>query len=237
MNRKQHSPVSQASLSIRRAVKEHPGIHFRGLGRAARVSSAGQLRHHLDRLEHQGLVIEVEDGRYKRFFVAGDHDPKMRTEMARFSRAVPRRIAKLLLVSPMNRTELRRSLGCADSTLGYHLTRMVVLGDLARTRGPNSCLYSLTSGDTVRKMLVLQGASEAPAACGDATSTTTVSTTATTIAPELGTDNGIENATAPARDENVPNPLRPRGLPTPNLPFPGQSSDAAQPSDDAAPTA
>ena len=161
MMRKQH-PVSPVGLAIRAAVKQNPGIHFRGLGRAARVTSAGQLRHHLDRLEHQGLLVEIEDGRYKRFFVAGDQDPKLRAEMARFSRAVPRRIAKLLLVNPMNRTELRRSLGCADSTLGYHLTRMVQLGDLARTRGPSSCLYSLTSQETVRKMLTIQGALSDP---------------------------------------------------------------------------
>ena len=158
------APVSQVGLAIRRAVQEQPGIHFRGLARAARVTSAGQLRHHLDRLERQGLVVEVEDGRYKRFFMAGAQDPKLRAEMARFSRAVPRRIAKLLLVSPMNRTELRRSLGCADSTLGYHLTRMVLLGDLARMRGPSSCVYSLTSQETVRKMLLIQGALAEPGA-------------------------------------------------------------------------
>lgn len=159
---RRQAPVSQVGLAIRRAVQEQPGIHFRGLARAAHVTSAGQLRHHLDRLERQGLVVEVEDGRYKRFFMAGAQDPKLRAEMARFSRAVPRRIAKLLLVSPMNRTELRRSLGCADSTLGYHLTRMVLLGDLARIRGPSSCIYSLTSQETVRKMLLIQGALPEP---------------------------------------------------------------------------
>jgi hypothetical protein len=151
-------PVSQVALSIQAVVKENPGIHFRGLARAAHVTSAGQLRHHLDRLERQGKVVEVEDGRYKRFFTAGDQDPRLRPLMARFSRDVPRRIAKLLLVHPLNRTELRRGLACADSTLGYHLERMVRLGDLARTRGPNSCHYSLTSEETVRKLLMMQGA-------------------------------------------------------------------------------
>jgi len=155
-------PVSQVALSIQDAVKKNPGIHFRGLARAAHVTSAGQLRHHLDRLERQGKVVEVEDGRYKRFFTAGDQDPKLRAEMARFSRDVPRRIAKLLLANPRNRTDLRRNLGCADSTLGYHLARMVRLGDLARTRGPSSCFYSLTSEETVRKLLMLQGALNEP---------------------------------------------------------------------------
>ena len=148
-----------AVQSIRRAVAAQPGIHFRGLGRAAHVSSAGQLRHHLDRLERQGVVVEIQDGRYKRFFVAGEQDPKLRPEIARFSRVVPRRIAKLLLASPMNRTQLRRSLGCADSTLGYHLARMVLLGDLAKTRGVNCCNYSLTREELVRRMLAMDASS------------------------------------------------------------------------------
>lgn len=161
MTRKREPVVSQVALCIRRTVKQNPGIHFRGLSRAANVASAGQLRHHLDHLEHQGILIEVADGRYKRFFIAGDQDPKLRPEMARFTRVVPRRIAKLLLLNPMNRTQLRRALGCADSTLGYHLSRMVSVGDLVRERGPNSCIYSLASGETVRKLLVMQSTAAA----------------------------------------------------------------------------
>ncbi len=200
MRRAQTSRVSAVGQSIRRIVMEQPGIHFRGLGRAAKLSSAGQLRHHLDRLERQGVLIEVEDGRYKRYFVAGEHDPKLRSEIARFARVVPRRIAKLLLVNPMNRTELRRSLGCADSTLGYHLTRMVMLGDLAKSRGPNCCRYSLTSEDLVRKMLALQ-------------------VTADEATPATA-------ATAPHRqpedDESVPNPLRPGRDAPGDMPFPAR---------------
>ena len=161
--RRREPRVSAVGLSLQRIVRQRPGIHFRELGRAASLSSAGQLRHHLDRLERQGVLVEVEDGRYKRFFAAGEHEPGLRSEMARFARVVPRRIAKLLLARPMNRTQLRRSLGCADSTLGYHLSRMVQLGDLAKSRGPNCCRYSLTREETVRKMLLLEAAAEPPA--------------------------------------------------------------------------
>ena len=150
--------LSEVGRTIFKVVKEQPGIHFRGLGRAAGLTSAGQLRHHLDRLERQGLLVELEDGRYKRFFVAGDHDRTLRPGLARFARSVPRKIGKLLLVHPMNRTELRRSLGCADSTLGYHLKRMMEQGDLEKQRGRNCCRYSLTSPELVQKVLMLQGA-------------------------------------------------------------------------------
>jgi DNA-binding HxlR family transcriptional regulator len=149
--------MSEVGRTIYKIVKEQPGIHFRGLGRAANLTSAGQLRHHLDRLERQGLLVELEDGRYKRFFVAGDHDRTLRPGLARFARLVPRKIGKLLLVHPMNRTELRRSLGCADSTLGYHLKRMMEQGDLEKHRGRNCCKYSLTSPELVQKVLMLQG--------------------------------------------------------------------------------
>jgi DNA-binding HxlR family transcriptional regulator len=250
MMRRQH-PVSQVGLSIRRAVKENPGIHFRGLARAAHVTSAGQLRHHLDRLQHQGVLVEVEDGRYKRFFTAGDQDPKLRAEMARFSRAVPRRIARLLLASPMNRTELRRSLGCADSTLGYHLSRMVLLGDLARTRGPSSCLYSLTSEETVRKMLLIQGALAEPGldapgrepAPGPGPAPNPVPGPAPLPAPEPvpgrtpePTPNPMPEPTPEPADDEIPNPLRPEPDPMPDLPFPDESSrpdpaGAGQPGD------
>lgn len=213
MMRKREPRLSTVGLAIRNVVQQQPGIHFRGLGRAARVSSAGQLRHHLDSLAHQGILVEIPDGRYKRFFVAGEHDPRLRPEMARFARVVPRRIARLLLVNPMNRTELRRSLGCADSTLGYHLTRMVMMGDLAKSRGANCCRYSLTSEDMVRKMMLLQGGEP------DAQS---VGNLPPGPLPVPQTDD----------DPVVPEPLRRRPVPAPGIPVPRPPLDIA-PSDSA----
>jgi len=151
--------MSPVAVELNRIVRERPGIHFRELGRAAGLTSVGQLRHHLDRLERGGLVVEIGDGRFKRFFAAGEHEPRLRQGLARFSRRVPRLIAQLLLARPMNRTELRRSLGCADSTLGYHLIRMRSLGDLDRNRGRNCAVYSLTNPDFVRRMLQEAGPS------------------------------------------------------------------------------
>ncbi|MHB8633736.1 MAG: winged helix-turn-helix transcriptional regulator [Thermoplasmatota archaeon] len=156
MKRQMHPSLSPVGPSLRRIVAEQPGIHFRGLARAANVVSTGQLRHHLDRLRREGVLIEVADGRYRRYFVSGDQKPALRPGLAHFARAVPRRIARLLLVHPLNRTELRRSLGCADSTLGYHLRRMLSLGDVQKTPGPNCCHYSLTDCDMVRQVLEIQ---------------------------------------------------------------------------------
>lgn len=141
-------------LQLYKIVKEHPGVHFRGLGRAAGLTSAGQLRHHLDRLVRRGLLVEVKDGRFSRYFATGDHEPRLRPELARFARPLPRQIGKLLLQTPMGRTELRRRLGCADSTLGYHLNRLVAAGDLQRRPGRNGGQYCLSDTDGVRRALL-----------------------------------------------------------------------------------
>lgn len=151
----QDEPRSDVRAAICRVVSQQPGIHFRALERAASLSSAGQLRHHIDRLARQGRLVEVTDGGYKRYFLVGDHDRNLRPSLARFARPLPRRIATLLLVRSMNRTELRRALGCADSTLGYYLKRMVRKGDLVREQGRNCCQYALADPDLVRRVLLL----------------------------------------------------------------------------------
>lgn len=155
MNRPQYH-MSEVAAQLHSIIKQSPGIHFRSLGREAHLSSVGQLRHHLDSLRRQGAIVELEDGRFKRYFASGEHEPRIRRGLARFSRPIPKRIAMLLLTRPMNRTEIRRSLGCADSTLGYHLNRMVELGDLKRERGRNCCHYSLTEPDFIRDLLQYQ---------------------------------------------------------------------------------
>lgn len=147
---------SQVRHALWHVIKQRPGIHFRALGRAAGVTSLGHLRHHLDHLERRDLVVEVEDGRYKRFFLTGEQPARVRHVLARLSRPVPRRIGRLLLARPMTRTELRRRLGCADSTLGYHLSRMIDLGDLIKDRNGNQCHYMLSEPEAVKEALAVQ---------------------------------------------------------------------------------
>lgn len=162
MSATEQTRLSHTAANLVEIVRDRPGIHFRGLARAASISSMGQLRHHVDRLMRSGVIVEVEDGRYKRFFLAGNHPPNLRRTLARFSRPVPRRIGRLLLWRPMTRGELRRTLGCADSTLGYHLARMSLHGDVVKTGASNRCRYTLADPETVRLALVLQNMDAPP---------------------------------------------------------------------------
>ena len=152
---------SQVGSAVYKIVKEQPGIHFRALEREAGLTSAGQLRHHLDRLKRQSLIVEVPDGGYNRFFVRDDHNWRLRPRLARFARPVPRRIGRLLLTGSLNRTELRRRLGCADSTLGYYLSRMEEHGDVMKIRDRDCCRYALADPEAVREVLEVPSPDEA----------------------------------------------------------------------------
>lgn len=153
-------PLSEAGLRICRVVSDQPGIHFRGLARAASLP-AGQLRHHLDRLVRRGILVELEDGGYKRFFLAGKHDPRLRPSLALFARRVPRRIGSLLLLRTMTRTELRRHLGCGDSTLGFHLARMVQAGVVTKQRDRSGSRYALAEPEIARQALAMRAGAAA----------------------------------------------------------------------------
>jgi len=143
--------VAATALRLQALVEATPGLHFRALGRAGHVTSVGQLRHHVDRLVRAGLVREVADGRYVRLFPAGARDAE---GAARLCRPVTRRIARQLLAGPRSRTDLRRALGCADSTLGYHLARLRQAGDVQRL--PQDGRYALRDPDAVRARLEAQ---------------------------------------------------------------------------------
>lgn len=142
-------------MRIQAIVEESPGIHFRGIGRAAGLTSTGQLRHHIDRLVRGGYVAELDDGGYRRYFPT-HHAPDLQTQMARLSRDLPRRILRLLATGPMTRTALRRHMACADSTLGYHLGRMLQHGDVVRQpRGSGTC-YAVADPDRALRILAAQ---------------------------------------------------------------------------------
>src|SRR5688572_12070282 len=198
-------PTRGVGATLLRIIREQPGVHFRALGREAGLTSSGQLRHHLDRLANLGVIAEVKDGRFSRFFSGGDEDPRARLRQARFSRPVPNLIARLLADRPMSRTELRRRLGCADSTLGYHLNRLLQVGDIQRRVGPNGHEYALSAAGLVPPELPWRAAPPAPAPAAPAPA------------------GEAQEAPAP---QPAPSAPQPEGLPLPNASAAPGSSDA-----------
>lgn len=160
--------VGKARTAVHGAIRDNPGIHFRALSREAGLTSTGQLRHHIDALLRAGKIEEIAEGRYRRYFAQAAYTPRVRDAIARFARSMSFQIGQLLLEGPLTRTQLRRTLGCADSTLGYHLDRMIRYGDLIKERRNDGCVYALPPDPEIRLALTelanQEGVSAAPAA-------------------------------------------------------------------------
>lgn len=150
MDRPRISPVG---VRLYDAVRANPGIKFRALGRAVDIRSMGQLRHHVDRLCRSGMIVELTDGGFRRYCVPGHHDSSIDPLFSRLARPAVQRIARLLLAGALTRTTIRKALGCSDSTAGYHLSRMVDNGDLAKIRVDNRCFYAVVDADRMREGL------------------------------------------------------------------------------------
>jgi predicted transcriptional regulator len=229
-------PTHGVGATLLRIIREQPGIHFRALGRQAGLTSSGQLRHHLDRLADLGAIAEVKDGRFSRFFGGGDEDPDLRQRQARLSRPVPNLIARLLADRPMSRTELRRRLGCADSTLGYHLNRLVQVGDIQRRIGLNGHEYALSDTSIAPPELPWRRPPTEPTEATPAVAAQELAPIATN-----GHANGLATASpgltpalptppAPPAPAELPEPSRaPAPTPAAPTPAPGLGTAAADP--------
>jgi predicted transcriptional regulator len=119
-----------AREEILRYVAAHPGCHLRELERRL-PRSLGALRHHLDRLEEQGLVRAEFDRRFKRYYPPG-LPTASRAAIAALRQARLRDVAEAVLHRPGVRpSELARALRIPPSSLTTYVRRLVQLGLLA----------------------------------------------------------------------------------------------------------
>ncbi len=147
---------SAVGESLLRLIQARPGIHFRALGRAANIPSAGQLRYHLDRLRKVGLVVEAHDGKFTRFMLVDQNPARIRPAIVHLARPAAARIGRMLLHGPMRRVELRRRLGLADSTLSYHMGRLIAAGCVEKRGRSGGCEYTLVDPVLVREALAIR---------------------------------------------------------------------------------
>ena len=140
-------------------VRQHPGVHLRGIERRTGLP-LGQVLYHLDRLERMGLVASHRDSGFRRYFAP---DAISRTEkpiLSALRHDVPRRLVLALLERPgLPHKVLQQGAGVAGSTLSFHLQRLVAAGVLVRRRENGATLYAVAEPALARQELVTYRAS------------------------------------------------------------------------------
>ncbi len=151
-------PPNALELRKRRLLYQHillnPGLHLRAIARDMRLG-LGDLRHHLESLEAEGLLTTATDGYRKTYFPGKKEFGGDKQVLGLLRQSKPRAILLLLL----NRNELgfenlRMKVGVSKSTLSFHLKKLEEAGILKVEEESQRKKYSLTDKKKVADLLI-----------------------------------------------------------------------------------
>lgn len=134
---------------IYQVVADNPGIHFRDvLGRLEYAQ--GTVQYHLRDLVEADLIEEDDDGKFTRYYPAGEFDEVDRAVIGALRREYARRIvAHLVTDGPLSTSQIADRLDRSPSTVSWHLSKLADAGLVEGQRDGRSINYSLTDPDRV----------------------------------------------------------------------------------------
>lgn len=123
--------MSETRRRIADHVADEPGVHFNGLVRALDLAT-GQVQYHLRQLREEGVVV-AEDCCGRTHLYPDGYDPWERHAMALLRRETTADVVTVLLTrGECSPAAVADELDLADSTVAYHVDRLVDHGVVAR---------------------------------------------------------------------------------------------------------
>lgn len=142
-------------------VRERPGLHLRELERRLEMRVA-LLEHHLRVLIRAGMVEEVKEGGYTRFFPidSGSRRPdgiqRRRIGLLRHNLRL-RVVLNLLATDVARHSDIAAALRVAPSKLSYHLRKLEDGGLVIRVEQGTEKGFALADRDEVLRLLIEYG--------------------------------------------------------------------------------
>lgn len=138
------------------AVVRNPGVHLREIERLTSLP-LGVVRHHLDRMQRDGVVFSRQDRHFKRFFSSGKLPANTPTEIFDALRQDgPRTIVLHLLNSPgSTHGGMADALDIPASTLSTYLSMLLSKKVIGRERRDRRNLYFIRDEEGVAKVLMV----------------------------------------------------------------------------------
>jgi predicted transcriptional regulator len=121
-----------------------PGIHFRELERETGFAS-GTVQYHLGEMVRSGLLTEVKEGHYTRYYIAQmPLSPQDKKLMSALRRELPRGMILFILEHPgCENREIARRFVVSAPTITYHLKRLLAAGVVKAEGDTRMQRYSL----------------------------------------------------------------------------------------------
>ncbi|MFB6206315.1 MAG: winged helix-turn-helix transcriptional regulator [Haloglomus sp.] len=134
---------------IYQRIADAPGVHFRALLDDLEYAQ-GTLQYQLRWLADEDIVEVSDDGKYTRYYPAAEYDEADRAVMNALRREYSRRIlAHLLADRPLSTTELTDRLDKAQSTVSWHLSKLVEADLVTKERDGRSVVYDVNDPSRV----------------------------------------------------------------------------------------
>ncbi|MFB6170804.1 MAG: winged helix-turn-helix transcriptional regulator [Haloarculaceae archaeon] len=145
-------PTLESRREIYQLVEETPGIHFRRLLDHLEYAQ-GTVQYHLHQLADEGLVEVADDGKFTRYYPAGEFSEADQAVLNALRRTYSRRvIAYLLAEGPLTTSALSDRMEKSPSTVSWHLSKLHDAGLVEKERDGASVYYSLTDPDRARTL-------------------------------------------------------------------------------------
>ena len=135
-------------------ILEHPGSHFREIGREMDVA-VGDLQYHLDYLESNNYVSSQRRGLYKRFYPIHSFNEKQKDILGTLSKETPRKILLILTQKPgATQVEITRLVKISAPTASWHMKKMIEDGLVySEKEGRNTRYYISESANGIEDAL------------------------------------------------------------------------------------
>ena len=145
-------------LEIRRMIYnfilKNPGLHERELSRQLKIPKT-TMNYHLNYLQKQDLIVSINEKRYLRFYIkqrVGFVDKQI---LSIIRQEVPRRIILFLFAYPeRSRIEISRDLEKSDTTISFHLKKMLKKDIIICYRLGHKLVYKLKNQVDIYKFLI-----------------------------------------------------------------------------------
>jgi predicted transcriptional regulator len=151
-------PSKALELSKRRMLYQYilsnPGLHLRALERSLRLG-LGDLRHHLDFLEREGLIMTATDGYRKTYFPGKREFSGDKALLGLLRQTKPRAILLILLnLESAGFDYLRKRVRISKSTLSFHMKKLEEAKIVTAEEHGQRKIYKLPDKEKVAELLV-----------------------------------------------------------------------------------
>ncbi|WP_137285749.1 winged helix-turn-helix transcriptional regulator [Halorussus salinisoli] len=148
-------PDLESRREIYGLVEENPGTHFRHLLEQLDYAQ-GTLQYNLRQLIDDGLVESSDDGKYTRYYPAGEFSESDQIVMNALRRKYSRHIiAHLLADGPLTTSDLSDRLEKSNSTISWHLSKLTDADLVTKERDGVAVYYTLTDSERARYLYTI----------------------------------------------------------------------------------